>query len=152
MPAAPGTRRRVVITRRERLDWESAPITQALAADRTDVRVPGVQRSGLLWVEVAAIATDKGAVAAAGGVIETISFKAKPDQQAGIMGGDRSHSFAAMDTQQKNRIPFGSKLYPNEDLILDWNNGTAAKTVIAKAERTLVYGYYQDLAAPAAAR
>lgn len=126
------------VTRKERFDRE-ATITQALAADRTLQRFAGPKRPGMVGWRVLRVLTDKGVLT--GAAIDTVSFKALPDQQPGLMGGDRQHSFAATDNFNRNSVEFGQVLWPGEDLVLDWNNGTAARSIQARVEAEILYGY-----------
>ena len=124
--------------RTQRYDREADVVTQTNATDVSSVRFVGPRRPGLIGWRVDAISHDK-AVKSGSAAILTATFKARPQEQSDLMGGDRYHTFARLDTQQQTRIPFGVTLNPGEDLVLDWTNGTAAKSVYVTCEATLIF-------------
>lgn len=124
--------------RTQRYDREADVVTQTNATDISDVRFVGPRRPGLIGWRIDAISHDK-AVKSGSAAILTSTFKAQPQEQSDLMGGDRYHTFARLDTNQQTRIPFGVTLNPGEDLVLKWTNGTAGKSVYVTCEATLLF-------------
>lgn len=132
------------VTGTRNYDFEYATSAAVAATDEFEKIIPGLRVEApelgeeLLGVQIVSINTDKGQKN--GAEIQTVSFKALPQGQRDSMGGDIEHSFACIDSEARNSIPFGNILKPGEDLRLLVKPGTAGRFVRMRVVRKALFG------------
>lgn len=103
-------------------------------SDVKSVTLPGINEPGLDHVFVASIDQDRGVVStgSASYLKAQVRFTAK--QQTWLGGGSFWHSYATRPTYQQNDMPFGARLRPGEDALVEFKNN-AAGTIEVKIVR-----------------
>lgn len=97
----------------------------------------GITESGLDHVLVESVNHDGGDVS--GATSAKVQLKFLPAQQRGLGGGDVYQTYAALDTYQKRRMPFGARLNPGEALTVRVKNNVANSNVRLRLVRWRAY-------------
>lgn len=107
--------------------------TDATGSDVKTITLQGLNEQGLDHVLIASIDSDKGVGAGTAAVKEQV--RVSPQVQKGLGGGDVWHTYATRDTFKQTSMPFGLRLRPNEDCMIEFRNRTNPSTVRVRVVR-----------------